>query len=114
MLHHRQRGFTDHPSRLAIGISVDLAAFGIWGMAIDSGQRQCRGIRHADVMARPEKQHRVIRRDGIEILPRRMSLIGQSCLIVTAPDDPASRCASFRGLIYHRNDLRNSRQPAAC
>jgi hypothetical protein len=64
--------FFEEPGRISVGIAEDLAADGVRGRARDAGELERFGVRHREV-ANGLHEHRVVRRDRVDLLSRQVS-----------------------------------------
>ncbi len=97
---------TQHPGRFAVLVAIDRAAVRVGRRGGDPGESKRAAIGDADVVAGADKQDRMIRRNRIEIVPRRVTLLLQARLIVAATDDPGTRWA-----VIHRTPDKGDQVP---
>ena len=76
------------PSRLAVLVPVEETISGIGAVAGDPGQAQRRRVGGADVVAHADEHHRVIGRNDVEVGTGRMPPLGQTSVVIAAPEDP--------------------------
>jgi hypothetical protein len=91
-----ERGLPEDAGRLPRRVAVEEPAVRVRRLAGDAGQRQRGRVGDADVVAHPDQDDGVVRRDGVEVGPRRVASLGQAGVVVAAAEDPAplrlSRC----------------------